>query len=90
MKDIILSAYIETHGHYKSFAWFGRQKEWHNGLDTFTAGWNACQEYMLEQKNESNPDRTFSGEFESETELSELTQFNSEGEKIAHFVYHIP
>ena len=34
--------------------------------------------------------RSFSGEFEAETEFAELTQFNKDGEKIAHFIYLIP
>ena len=48
------------------------------------------EQILTAPPKESNPDRTFSGEFEPETKLAELTQFNSEGEKIAHFVYTIP
>jgi ribosomal protein S27AE len=39
---------------------------------------------------ESKPDRTFGGEFRPETVLAELTQFNDDGNKIAHFVYTLP
>ena len=35
-------------------------------------------------------ERIFNGEFESDTIMAELTQFNKHGEKIAHFIYTLP
>ena len=49
--------------------------------------WEQMKEF-INALSENN--RTFSGEVEPETKLAELTQFNSEGEKITHTVYHLP
>ena len=54
MKDIITDAYKENSGERPTDDALIR---WSGGLVDFTLGWNACQEFMLEEQAKEKDDR---------------------------------